>query len=323
MDPRRHLGVRLALVSASTMLLLSGVLSLLAGYISRLQLQKSVEQSLYELAFQMADKLDRGMFERFRDLQILAQLRPIQDTTTPATELQSLLEKLQVTYPDYAWIGLAQPDGKVIASTGGLLVGANVAQRPWFQGALTGPFVGDVHEAVLLAQILPNPTAEPLRFVDVAVPVYRSDSVDDQTESSQTRLVRVVGAHLSWQWAEEIQRSLLEPMAQHSSVEIFILDSNGEILLKPDGVSEPAAFLPDAAIQMDPQSGQMRVPINSPAYLTGIARTQGYRDYPGLGWQVLVRQPKAVALAPAATLQWQMLGVGLLLGVGTAGILGL
>ncbi|MFZ4408652.1 MAG: PAS domain-containing sensor histidine kinase, partial [Paracraurococcus sp.] len=42
-------------------------------------------------------------------------------------------------------------------------------------------------------------------------------------------------------------------------------------------------------------------------FLTALQPTQGWRDHPGLGWQVLARRPAALALAPAAALQRDIL----------------
>lgn len=53
--------------------------------------------------------------------------------------------------------------------------------------ALKGRFIGDVHDAVLLAKPLPNPTGEPLQFMDI------SESVKD----SNGKTLGVLAAHLS------------------------------------------------------------------------------------------------------------------------------
>ncbi|HEY9597009.1 MAG TPA: ATP-binding protein, partial [Cyanophyceae cyanobacterium] len=50
------------------------------------------------------------------------------------------------------------------------------------------------------------------------------------------------------------------------------------------------------------------------------ARTQGYSNYPGLGWIVLVRQPSAIAFASAKQLQQQLFWWGLIVGILFAGI---
>ncbi|HEY9878748.1 MAG TPA: ATP-binding protein [Leptolyngbyaceae cyanobacterium] len=295
LNPQRHLGTRLALTAAGTVLLLSIVISVLVGYLSGAQLKQAAQQSLAELAFQMADKLDRGMFERYQDVQILTQLDPIRNPATSIEEQQAMLERLQQSHPDYAWIGLASREGRVVASTRGLLVGANVKERPWFQNAQAAPFVGDVHEALLLADLLPHDEGETLRFVDISTPVI----------DTRGNFIGVLGAHLSWSWAKDVQRSLLAPMEAHRRVEIFILDGEGDVLL---GADDETVMLPAASVETS----------GSREYVAGLAHTQGYRDYPGLDWQVLVQQPAAIALAPARSLQWHVLGVGLLLGLITA-----
>lgn len=310
LHPARSLQARLGLATGGIVLLLSILLSWLVGYTSSVQLQNTQGQAVAELAYQMADKLDRGMFERYRDIQILAALPAIRNPTSPATR-RSLLEKLQSTFPDYVWIGLLDTQGTVLTSTGGILEGANAAGREIFQQGLRHPFVGDVHDAILLAKLLPQPNGEPLRFLDLSAPV----------QDEQGQLQGVIAAHLSWDWAEEIKKSLLEPMAQHSQVEIFVLNPQGKVLLGPRALEGQTLALSSVAaartnqnrylLESWPQGGQ---------FLTGFARTQGYRDYPGLGWLVLVRQKADVALAPAQKLQNQILGLGLICGIGFAAL---
>jgi hypothetical protein len=49
----------------------------------------------------------------------------------------------------YSWLGVTDVEGKVLASTRGMLEGESVAQRTWFRRGLTGPTAIDVHEAQL------------------------------------------------------------------------------------------------------------------------------------------------------------------------------
>jgi hypothetical protein len=213
---------RIALIFGISNLLLALGLSLIVSQTSRRQLERVAGTELAKLAFQMADKLDRGMFERYRDIQIAASsLDQFQNSTatTPAQQ-KALLEKLQSTYTDYAWIGLTDPNGRVLVSTDGLLEGQSVAGRPWFMAAKNAPFVGDVHEAVLLASLLPPLAAddEPRRFVDIAVPIFNAEG----------SLRGVLGAHLSWSWAREVENSLLHSLqnrSDRSQVEMFVFSS--------------------------------------------------------------------------------------------------
>lgn len=72
------------------------------------------------------------------------------------------------------------------------LVGQSVANLPWFQAAALAPFIGNLHEALLLAELLaahPD-NNEPLRVIDFAAPI-----TDDSGH-----VVGVLGAQLDWQW---------------------------------------------------------------------------------------------------------------------------
>jgi PAS domain S-box-containing protein len=119
---RQSLQTRLGVSTAATTLILSTMLSLLVGQISRVQVEERIERSLEELADRAADRLDQGMFERYRDINSLAILDPFRQSNYPNIKKRIFLEQEQNTYPAYAWIGLSDRQGKVIASTKGILV---------------------------------------------------------------------------------------------------------------------------------------------------------------------------------------------------------
>jgi diguanylate cyclase (GGDEF)-like protein len=48
-------------------------------------------------------------------------------------------------------------------------------------------------------------------------------------------------------------------------------------------------------------------------YVTGMARSQGFEDFPGLGWVAVSRQPVDQAFAPVQRLQNVIMGIGVLL----------
>jgi diguanylate cyclase (GGDEF)-like protein len=217
----------------------------------------------------------------------------------PAT-IRQTLERLQSSYPDYAWIGYATPDGTVRAATQGMLEGQSVQARPWFQDGLKGPAVGDVHEAKLLAKLLgPSPNNEPFRFVDVAAPV-RDDA---------GRVVGVIGVHLSWTWADETRQSILASQPQAGGKSIWILSGDGTMLLGPNIGSRP---FPEDRIQAMRQgkAGAFEDEAGQEAMLTGFAVAEGYRDYPGLNWIVISRQPDSVAFAATRGIVWMIMGLG-------------
>ncbi|AFK57140.1 diguanylate cyclase [Tistrella mobilis] len=285
---RTLLTVTMAGLALTTVVLLALVVAEVAG---RRQAAE-IGDSLDELAFQMSDKLDRAMFERWRDIRIIAARPVLRGDDTAAKRVA--LEILQQTYPDYAWIGFTDVQGRVLASTGRLLEGEDVSARPWFVGALKGPFAGDVHKALLLERLLTNPDpGTPLRFVDVSMPVM-----------AEGGLIGVVGAHLSWSWADDIRRSLIAPGESRSGTDILVVDKDGAVLLGPRALEGQKLDLPGlTAGSRDPGPWVETWPDGDRAYLTALHRSQGFRDYPGLGWTVVVRQPVDQALAPVRDLR--------------------
>ncbi|MCP2936172.1 hypothetical protein NK983_26135, partial [Salmonella enterica subsp. enterica serovar Typhimurium] len=100
--------------------------------------------------------LAESLNERRREIELLSDTRLFRREPLDDSAFRGSLERLQKSYPQYSWIGVADLDGVVQAATHDLLLGQNVAQRPWFAGGLDGVFIGDLHEALLLAKLLPK-----------------------------------------------------------------------------------------------------------------------------------------------------------------------
>lgn len=135
-----------------------------------------------------------------------------------------LLNQLQDSFPTFSWVGFMNLKGNVLASTDGILRGENLSERPVYQEGIKGKFIGDVHDAVLLAKLLPNPTGEPLQFVDISFPLkYKNGEI-----------AGVLAAHLSWAWAKEVEKSVLEPLKhEEKDIEMFIVSQKeNTVLLK-------------------------------------------------------------------------------------------
>lgn len=302
------LALQLGLTFGAVTFLLALIFGWTTGKLAQQQLEQNVGNELAHLANNLSYTLDLNMFERYREIQILAGLEPFRNPTTTVANQQALLDKLQDTYPDYSWIGFADTNGTVRASTKGLLQGENVANRPWFPGARDRPYVGDVHKALLLAKLLPNPSEEPLRYVDVSAPV-----IDEQG-----RFQGVLGAHLNWEWAADVKAVLKDtPIANNK--EIFVLAKDGTVLLGPTGWQGKHIELDQINFAQAKQRNYIIEQwFDNETYLVSFSQSKGYRSYPGLGWIVLVRVKTEIAFAPVRVLHWQILQNGLLLSSGFA-----
>jgi hypothetical protein len=70
---------------------------------------------LQQLSWQMRDSLNRVVHKAVGDVRLLTELPQVRATRDRA-EARAVLDNLQQTFPDYAWIGIAGVDGKVMAS---------------------------------------------------------------------------------------------------------------------------------------------------------------------------------------------------------------
>lgn len=302
---RYPLELQVAVLVGVLCLTLIGILVSGAILIGRRDAVRIISANMSELAGNMVSTLDRAMYDRFREVRVIAELGPLRSIwNANGDEIRGVLNSLKASLPAYTWIGFATPDGTVRGATNGLLEGASVAARPWFSQGLRGPAFGDVHEALLLAKLLGQSEAsEPFRFVDVSTPVFDASG----------KLAGVLGAHLSWTWADEVRRALLANNGSGQDTDISILSSDGQVLLGPRFGSSP---FPQARLNamLAERRGVFEDGDAAEAVLTAFAVSSGFRDYPGHGWIVVARRPAGVAFEPV----YRTIKAILLLGAGVA-----
>jgi PAS domain S-box-containing protein len=299
----RPLGAYLALAFIVISILLTGVLVLIIENKVITQFKQEIGTDLASLALQTSDKLDRGMFERYREVALISS--QIAYSGAAGSEAHAkLLARVQKSYRFYDWIGMTDLDGRVLVSGSGLLNGADVSARPWFRHGLHGGYVGDVHEALLLAKLLPGQPGELRRFVDVAFPYANADG----------QIQGVLGAHMSWAWAADVERSVVGSSSL-PSLETLIVSARGEVFMGPSGLIRTT--IGSASYQ---RAHRERIGYaletwpDGKQYLVGFAQTGALvKDYPSLGWIVLVRQNIDEAYAPVQQLRTYIIASGLAL----------
>jgi PAS domain S-box-containing protein len=304
----RALGAWMALAFSLLSLVFTIILTAIIEHKATEQVKTGIGHGLADRAAQTSDKLERGMFERYREVGLIARRHDL-GADVPLARRRETLERVQASYGYYSWIGLAGTDGWVQVAARGMLEGADVSGRPWFGDALKGNHVGDVHEALLLARLLPR-QAEPWRFVDVSFPYL----------DERGKTVGVLGAHLSWQWARDVERSVMAGVGARRHVEALIVDAGGRVLLGPPETAGRKLALGSLDLARSQAAGGQvangyvveRWP-DGKSYLVGYARGRGYAEYPGLGWTVLVREDVVDAYGPVRRLREYGLIAGVLL----------
>ncbi|MFT4120247.1 diguanylate cyclase [Bradyrhizobium sp.] len=297
-----HLTVRtqIAAAVAAMSIVLVGTLAAGAALVSYSHTAALIESNLASIASSASGRLDRFMATRQQEMKLFAELQPMQTVWQgdPAA-LRSSLEDLQRSFAEFAWIGFADVEGKVVAATGGLLQGKSVAARPWFKRGLAEVTVDDVHEAALLSSLLAQrANNEPYRFVDIAVPV----------RDASGKLLGVLGGHLNWDWASNLIKDV-EANDGGTDTTLSILSKGGMVLLGPQkqtiryGGEELARIL-------NSRDGSFREATDGQQMLTAFHVGRGHRDYQGLNWIVTASQPASVALAAAISSAQIILAIG-------------
>ena len=229
---RLRLATLVTLGVCVTVAVSTGLQLLLVDHFTIYYASREAELRLQQQSWQMRDALNRVVSKAAGDVQLVASLAQVREARDPAAA-RAVLDSLQSTFPDYAWIGVADMDGKVYAAARGLLEQADVSARPWFQKGKAGLHAIDYHPAVLLGKLLPQ-APDPWRFIDVAVPVRRSSGEQ----------WGVLGVHMSWTWARHLAGNLLTPALRAYGAEIVVVRNDGTVLLGPPGMEEKKSTPP-------------------------------------------------------------------------------
>ncbi|ETX26432.1 cache domain-containing protein, partial [Roseivivax isoporae] len=168
----------------------------------------------------------RAIHEDWSDLTYLAAEAGRGDLD----RVRGLMDGMRGDGTRISWIGWAGTDGVVRTASDGLLDGADVSARPWFRNGLRGGFAGDVHEAVLLASLLPETeTGEPPRFIDLALPV----------RTTEGEAAGVVAVHIDFDWATRF----LSETADSLGLDLFLIGADGSVIAATTGERPTTAEL--------------------------------------------------------------------------------
>lgn len=297
---KRRLVVSIGLLAILSSLLLSQ----LASQLSRTQIVKDQSALLQNIATRMTTQLSHDMNTRASEILFLAGQDRIRDPGFPVEKKRAIFERMRNSYPYYAWIGMTDKDGNIVAGTDGLLVGKSVAQRDWFLKGRESLHFGDAHDAFLLARIMPKPKWDdlPLRLVDVSAPVL----------DEHGKLLGVICGHLSLDWAFEARESMLDQLTQEH-IDLVVLNRDGKVLMGtpqlPSLKVDLSSLQSYQGLSTATRSVADEVWPDGHRYLSAAVREKSFRNYPGMDWVVLARKDEKSAFSPANKLStWILLG---------------
>jgi diguanylate cyclase (GGDEF)-like protein len=301
--PRRMPGLR-GQISLWIGGLALAILTLVGGYMGKLaadEIYHAQQAAVHATAESAAELLATQLRDREREIELLSVAPYLIDGPLDSVQVRAVLDRRQVLQDEFAWLGVTDADGAVLQATGGMLVGRSVAQRDWFIAARERIYVGDVHEAKLLATMLPAlPNGEPTRFIDFAAPI----------RDAEGRLRGVIGTHAHWRWVTGLVDGVVRRQSPGSGMDALIIDRQGRVLypealkLAQAGGASVLPLLPNGRFE-----GELQ--FAGRAYLVSEAKLQA-RTNTALGWRIVARQPLEQAMRPVRELMRELVLLGLL-----------
>jgi len=222
---KRRLSIRARFAMAMGVFVISSglVVTVLVDWRLSSGLQKAARDHLQHIAGDVARAINNDLTDRRLEVDRLAVVVGSTDVAH-SRSAQHVFDGLKTQQPAYAWIGLTDAKGKVLAASDGLLVGADVSARPWFSGGRQQSFFGEPHDAKLLANKLKSADGTELpRFFDIATPVRAPDGSWEG----------VLSAHLYTNWIQKVVENAIASRIEDYPLDVYVADSSGAWLYTP------------------------------------------------------------------------------------------
>ena len=247
-------------------------------------------ESLALAAADIADMLDRLLFERYSDIPMMARARVFQGRDRAA--MTDYLNWVQKNYRVYRWLGVLDASGRIIAATSPASVGRNLSRTSLFRN------VRD-HGMVHIQDVEVSEEAGGIPVIGFAGPIRDEKGGFRGAVLSQVTLSSVEDVATAAIRTFQVQRG------PTGKIEYQIMTRDGDLLVDSLMHQEmqvnlklmalPSALLSASALPgyIEEQHVRRKVPL-----VTGYSGTEGYGDFTGLHWAVLVRMDRSDILAP-------------------------
>jgi PAS domain S-box-containing protein len=297
LDLRRYRWLPYLLVTMTVFAVLAGIVLI------RFVEQRFVGVTGGELtlaAVEVAEKLDRMLFERRGDVLMMA--RAFSSRTSDPQYMSEYLKWMQKEYsPVYLSLAVLDVQGTVVAATDTSLVGRNYGRAASFATVRS---------------------TQRLNVTDVAVQETGESGIETITFAApilnpQGTFQGVVTLQVGIPFLEEVTtrtiRSLETRPGATGPVEYQMLTRQGRVFIDSDLLHKgainlkelglPSAQLSEAGVPgfIEEQQLQRHVQV-----VTGYAQTKGFGEFAGLGWSVLVQMERQEILAPIHAFLWKV-----------------
>lgn len=285
------------LIILMTMLAL-GMGTLLLRYVERGLVAASGEE-LMLAASEVTDKLDRLLFERQGDAQLMARAFALR--ASDRAYLTGYLHWMKSVYhPVYFWLGVTDQQGIMIAATEESRIGQDYGRSGWFQSART------------LRRLVTNDVMSQEADNGIETVAFTAPIID-----SQGNFLGVVTSRVAIPTIESVTMQTLRALEQRpgfvGSIEYQMLTKSGKTFVDSDldhkgNVNLRAMGLPSALASQGGEPGfieedHLRRHVR---VVTGYASSKGFGDFRGFEWTVLMRMDRDFILQPIRSVLWKV-----------------
>ena len=242
-------------------------------------------ESLALSAADLADSLNRLLFEQGRHAQMIAQAPVLQGQDHE--EVARYLRAVQQTYPSYSWVGVTDVDGRVVAATDGSVARLDEGGSAWFQSVRQG---AGFH----IREIAQTEGATSLLM---AVPLH-----DHAGQFFGAVLLQMKLASFTFVLEEALRSNRL--VRQGGVPEYRFLASDGAVLFDSSvrdigRINLRHMGLPSAILIPSGRAGYVEEPHvrRQVPVVTGYAQANGYAKFPGLRWGITVGMDRTDVVA--------------------------
>ena len=324
LDPGRSLAAAIGWVVLALSMSVALVATLWLGDIVRSNQLAQRGRQLDRTAQRISAELNLDLTLRLQSLRALAAILGTEFGDEDAAELAKGLDNLRRKYPEYQWIDVANPRGRILASTRDLPAGARVDDRAWFALGVESP-QGRIVRPTAVERAASEPDADATAGADEPLAELAVAAVD-----ARGKPLGVVGAQLSRRWLLAVAHGLVQENATPDA-RALLLDTDDAIVIGPSGsegtrwrgigADEEAVAPPSAAERTAGVSGwrsHAETLADGERVLVAYATPASADALHALGWRVAVYEPLQDAERRGRILQARIAVVLLALGALTA-----
>lgn len=250
-------------------------------------------------AAEVADKLDRLLFERQGDAQMMARAFALR--SSDRAYLTGYLQWMKAAYaPFYLWLGVTNQQGIMVAATDETLIGQDYSRSQWFHAART-------RRQLVADDVRSHEADNGIETVAFTAPII----------DSHGNFLGVITSRIAVPTIEEVTtrtiRSLEQRIGFVGSVEYQMLTRQGDVFVDSDvehkgplnlvAMGLPSALASEAGAPGFVEEDHLRRHVR---VVTGYAKSKGFEDFPGLQWTVLMRMDRDDVLQPIRSVLWKV-----------------